>query len=214
MAITRFQDKVNFIFSIADALRGPYKPNQYGKVVLPLTVLRRMDCVLEPTKRKVLDAYAKHKDNSDTAREGILNRVAKQQFHNTSKLDFATLTSDADHIARNLAHYIKSFSSRARDIFDKFNFGEHIEMLDGANRLYLVVSKFADVDLHPDEVSSQEMGYIFEELIRKYNEDANETAGDHFTPREVIRLMVNILFSPDNDVLTKKGIAPAVYDPT
>ena len=209
-----FQDKVNFIFSIADVLRGPYKPNQYGKVVLPLTVLRRMDCVLEPTKQKVLDAQAKHKDKSDSARESILNRVAKQQFHNTSKLDFESLTSDAEHIARNLAHYIKSFSSRARDIFDKFAFGEHIEKLDGANRLYLVVSKFAEVNLHPDEVSNQEMGYIFEELIRKYNEDANETAGDHFTPREVIRLMVNILFSPDGTVLTKKGIAPSIYDPT
>jgi type I restriction enzyme M protein len=214
MALRNFQDKVNFIFGIADALRGPYKPNQYGKVILPLTVLRRMDCVLAPTKQKVLAAYAKHKDKSDTARESILNRVAGQQFHNTSKLDFASLKGDAPQIAKNLAHYIKSFSSRARDIFEKFGFAEHIERLDSANRLYLVVSKFAEVDLHPDVVPSQEMGYIFEELIRKYNEDANETAGDHFTPREVIRLMVNILFAPDGHVLTKKGIAPTIYDPT
>jgi len=212
--VNGFQDKVNFIFSIADVLRGPYKPNQYGKVILPLTVLRRMDCVLEPTKKKVLDGYAKHKDKSDTARESILNRLAGLQFHNTSKLDFVSLTSDADHIAKNLAHYIKSFSSRARDIFEKFGFGEHIEKLDDANRLFLVISKFAAVDLHPNEVTNQEMGYIFEELIRKYNEDANETAGDHFTPREVIRLMVNMLFSADNAVLTKKGIAPSIYDPT
>ncbi|MCC7193280.1 MAG: SAM-dependent DNA methyltransferase [Phycisphaeraceae bacterium] len=214
MALTSFQDKVNFIFGIADALRGPYKPNQYGKVVLPLTVLRRMDCVLAPTKAKVLAAFDKHKDKTDAARESILNRVAGQQFHNTSKLDFATLKGDANQIAKNLTHYIKSFSGRARDIFEKFGFAEHIEKLDGANRLYLVVSKFAEVDLHPDSVSAQEMGYIFEELIRKYNEDANETAGDHFTPREVIRLMVNIIFAPDGHVLTKKGIAPTIYDPT
>ncbi|NMC14839.1 MAG: N-6 DNA methylase [Chloroflexi bacterium] len=214
MALKNFQDKVNFIFSIADALRGPYKPNQYGKVILPLTILRRMDCVLEPTKQKVLEAYEKHKDKSDAARESILNRIAKQQFHNTSKLDFAALKGDANHIARNISHYIKSFSPRARDIFEKFGFAEHIEKLDSANRLYLIVSKFAEVDLHPDTVSNQEMGYIFEELIRKYNEDANETAGDHFTPREVIRLMVNIIFAPDSHVLTKKGIAPTIYDPT
>ena len=214
MALRNFQDKVNFIFSIADALRGPYKPNQYGKVVLPLTILRRMDCVLAPTKDKVLAACAKHQDKSDAARESILNRVAGQQFHNTSKLDFASLRGDAQQIARNLGHYIKSLSSRARDIFEKFGFAEHIERLDSANRLYLVVSKFAEVDLHPDAVSNQEMGYVFEELIRKYNEDANETAGDHFTPREVIRLMVNVLFAPDGHVLTKKGIAPSIYDPT
>jgi len=214
MALRNFQDQVNFIFSVADALRGPYKPNQYGKVILPLTVLRRMDCVLAPTRAKVLTAYEKHKDKSDAARESILNRVAGQQFHNTSKLDFASLKGDAPQIARNLSHYIKSYSSRARDIFDKFGFAEHIERLDSANRLYLVISKFAEVDLHPDSVPNQEMGYIFEELIRKYNEDANETAGDHFTPREVIRLMVNVLFAPDGHVLTKKGIAPTIYDPT
>ena len=214
MALRNFQDKVNFIFGIADALRGPYRPNQYGKVILPLTVLRRMDCVLAPTKAKVLAGYEKHKDKSDAARESILNRVAGQQFHNTSKLDFASLKGDAQQIARNLGHYIKSFSSRARDIFEKFGFAEHIERLDSANRLYLVVSKFAEVDLHPDAVSNQEMGYVFEELIRKYSEDANETAGDHFTPREVIRLMVNVLFAPDGHVLTKKGIAPTIYDPT
>lgn len=214
MVLSNHQDKANFIFSVADALRGPYKPNQYGKVILPLTVLRRLDCVLEPTKQKVLAAAAKHTDKSPAARESILNRVAGQQFHNTSKLDFASLKGDANQIARNLSHYIKSFSSRARDIFEKFGFAEHVEKLDSANRLFLVVSKFAEVDLHPDRVSSQDMGYIFEELIRKYNEDANETAGDHFTPREVIRLMVNILFAPDGHVLTRKGIAPTIYDPT
>ena len=214
MAIKNFQDKVSFIFSIADVLRGPYRPNQYGKVILPLTVLRRLDCVLAPTKQAVLKGHAKHKDKGEKAREGILNRIAKQQFHNTSKLDFAALKGDANNVAKNLTHYIKGFSARARDMFDKFSFSEHIERLDEANRLYLVVSKFAKIDLHPETVKNQEMGYIFEELIRKYNEDANETAGDHFTPREVIRLMVNILFTPDGQVLTRKGIAPTIYDPT
>jgi len=209
-----FQDQVNFIFSIADVLRGPYKPNQYGKVILPMTVLRRLDCVLAPTREKVREAAAKHADKPDEAREKILNKVAGQQFHNTSKLDFATLKADANHIAKNLTHYIKGFSPRARDILEHFGFAEHIEKLDKANRLYLVVSKFAEIDLHPDTVPSQEMGYIFEELIRKYNEDANETAGDHFTPREVIRLMVNVLFCPDGHILTRKAIAPSIYDPT
>lgn len=207
-------EKVGFIFSIADVLRGPYKPNQYGKVVLPLTVLRRLDCVLADTREKVLDAYAKHKDKSPEVLEKLLNRAAGQQFHNTSKLDFASLAADANNVARNLTKYIKSFSPRARDILDHFGFQEHIEKLDKANRLYLVVKKFAEIDLHPVTVPNQEMGYVFEELIRKYNEDANETAGDHFTPREVIRLIVNILFAPDGHILTRKGIAPTIYDPT
>jgi type I restriction enzyme M protein len=206
-------EKVSFIFSIADVLRGPYKPNQYGKVILPLTVLRRLDCVLADTREKVLDAYAKHKDKRPEVLEKLLNRAAGQQFHNTSKLDFASLAADANNIARNLTKYIKSFSPRARDILDHFSFQEHIEKLDKANRLYLVVKKFSEIDLHPRTVPNQEMGYIFEELIRKYNEDANETAGDHFTPREVIRLMVNILFAPDGHILTRKGIAPTIYDP-
>lgn len=212
--MTNWGEKVNFIFSIADVLRGPYKPNQYGKVVLPLTVLRRLDCVLADTRQKVLDTATKHKDKSPEVREKLLNRAAGHQFHNTSKLDFASLAADANNVAQNLSKYMKSFSPRARDILDHFGFHEHIEKLDRANRLFLVVKKFAEVDLHPDTVPNQEMGYVFEELIRKYNEDANETAGDHFTPREVIRLMVNILFAPDGHILTKRGIAPTIYDPT
>lgn len=212
--MNNFQEKVNFIFSIADALRGPYKPNQYGEVILPLTVLRRLDCVLEKSKEKVLSEYTKHKDRPPEVLEKLLNRASSQQFHNISKLDFQRLKSDPNHIAKNLVHYIKSFSIRARGILDHFGFSEHIEKLDKANRLYLVVSKFAEIDLHPDKVSNQEMGYIFEELVRKYNEDANETAGDHFTPREVIRLMVNLLFAPDDDILTQKSIVKTIYDPT
>ncbi len=211
--MTNFGDKVSFIWSVADLLRGPYKPPQYGRVILPLTVLRRLDCVLEPTKEKVLAKAAELKGGKVANAEPILNRVAKASFHNTSKLDFKKLKGEPDKIAANLTAYIKAFLSQVRDIFEKFNFEPEIARLDENNRLYLVVSKFADIDLHPDRVSNIEMGYIFEELIRRFNEAANETAGDHFTPREVIRLMVNLLFAPDRDVLVKKGSVRTLFDP-
>ncbi|MCK4787069.1 MAG: SAM-dependent DNA methyltransferase [Desulfobacteraceae bacterium] len=211
--MNNFGDKVSFIWSVADLLRGPYRPNQYRDVMLPLTVLRRLDCVLEPTKNKVVAKVDSLKGSSVKNIEPILNRVASQQFHNTSLLNFNKLKGDPNNIAANLVSYIKSFSSKAREIIEYFDFDTHIEKLDNANRLYLVVSKFAEFDLHPDIVSNTEMGYIFEELIRKFNEAANEEAGDHFTPREVIRLMVNLLFSTDNAVLTTKGIVRTLYDP-
>lgn len=211
--MNHFGEKVSFIWSVADLLRGPYKPHQYGDVILPLTVLRRLDCVLEPTKAKVLAKLDALKDKKGTNIEPVLNRVSGHAFHNTSKLDFAKLKADPNQIAKNLTHYIKSFSTKAREIIEYFGFGEQIVKLDSANRLYLVVSKFADLPLHPDAVPNTEMGYIFEELIRRFSEAKNEEAGHHFTPREVIRLMVNLLFSPDGHVLTKKGIAPTLYDP-
>jgi len=222
--MNNFSEKVAFIWSVADLLRGPYRPNQYGKVILPLTVLRRLDCLLEPTRRKVLDKHEelKRKGMSPQAIEPILNRTAAPPdwpkdrpflAHNTSKLDFQRLKDDPNNIARNLTHYIKGFSANVRRIFEHFGFAEHIEKLDKANRLYLVVSKFADMALHPAAVSNTEMGYIFEELIRKFSEAANETAGDHFTPREVIRLMVNVLFEEDGEALTKKGIVRTLFDP-
>jgi type I restriction enzyme M protein len=211
--VNHFAEKVSFIWSVADLLRGPYKPPQYGRVILPLTVLRRLDCVLEPTKEKVLARAAELKGGKVANAEPILNRVAKASFHNTSKLDFKKLKGEPDKIAANLTAYIKGFSSQVRDIFEKFNFEPEIARLDENNRLYLVVSKFADIDLHPDRVSNIEMGYVFEELIRRFNEAANETAGDHFTPREVIRLMVNLLFAPDRDLLVKKGVLRTLFDP-
>jgi type I restriction enzyme M protein len=210
-----FQDKVSFIWSVANLLRGPYHPNQYKDVMLPLTVLRRLDCVLEPTKDAVL-AKMKSLEGGKLKEHGlesILNKVAGQSFHNTSKFTFEKLKGDPNNIAANLTQYIKSFSIRARDIIDHFGFEEHIAKLDKADRLFLVVSKFCDIDLHPDKVPNIEMGYIFEELIRKFNEASNEEAGDHFTPREVIRLMVDLIFSPDNDILTTKGIVKTLYDP-
>jgi type I restriction enzyme M protein len=211
--LSNFSEKVSFIWSVADLLRGPYKPAQYGRVILPLTVLRRLDCVLEPTKHKVLDKAAALKASGIKDAEPILNRVAGHKFHNTSKLDFQKMKGDPDKIGTNLAHYMKSFSSKARQIFEFFEFEKEIAKLAEANRLYLVVSKFADMDLHPDAVPNHEMGLIFEDLIRRFNEASNETAGDHFTPREVIRLMVNLLFTPDSQVLRTKGTVRTLYDP-
>jgi type I restriction enzyme M protein len=208
-----FSDKVSFIWSVADLLRGPYKPAQYGKVILPLTVLRRLDCVLEPTKAEVLARYERLKGGTVKNLEPILNHAAGQAFHNSSRLDLPKLTDDPANIAPNLQQYIASFSSRAREIIEYFGFEAEIERLDKADRLYLVVKKFAEIDLHPDTVSNVEMGYIFEELVRKFSEAANETAGDHFTPREVIRLMVNLLFEPDSEALTKPGIVRTLCDP-
>ena len=208
-----FKEKANFIWSIADLLRGDYKQSEYGRVILPLTVLRRLDCVLEPTKQKVLDTLPQVKKLSPTGAEEVLKRKAKLSFYNKSKFDFQKLVDDPNDIAANLRNYINGFSKNARTILEHFNFNEHIERLDKANLLYKVIKRFAEIDLHPDKVKNIEMGYIFEELIRKFAEISNETAGEHFTPREVIRLMVNILFLNDKDILTKKGIVKTLYDP-
>jgi type I restriction enzyme M protein len=212
--VSNYSERVSFIWSVADLLRGPYKPAQYGKVILPLTVLRRLDCVLEPTKQKVLDKAISLKASKIKDIEPILNKAAGQKFHNASKWDFQRLKGDPDKIATNLAFYIKHFSSKARQIFEYFEFEKEIAKLAEANRLYLVVSKFAEIDLHPSVVPNHEMGLIFEDLIRRFNEASNETAGDHFTPREVIRLMVNLLFTPDSRVLRTPGTVRTLYDPS
>lgn len=205
-----FQDKVSFIWSIAEILRGPYKPEDYGKVVLPLAVLRRFDCVLESTKEEVLTSSEKFKHLNEDAREPILNRIAKQNFHNISQYDFSKLLSDADNIADNLRDYINGFSKTARDIMENFEFDRQIDKLDSNNLLYLTIKRFSELDLHPDVVSNVEMGYIFEELVRRFSEHAE--AGDHYTPREVIRLMVNLLLLDDDDILTKHGVTQSLYD--
>ncbi|MBI4677788.1 MAG: SAM-dependent DNA methyltransferase [Elusimicrobia bacterium] len=211
--MNNFNEKANFIWSVADLLRGPYRPNQYKDVMLPMTVLRRLDCVLEPTKEKVLQKAQGLKGGKVKNLEPILNKAADQQFHNTSRFTFQKLKGDPNNIAANLTNYIKGFSSRARGILEHFGFEEHIGKLDKADRLYLIVSKFCDIDLHPDRVSNIEMGYVFEELIRRFNEASNEEAGDHFTPREVIRLMVDLIFLPDNEILTKRGTVKTLFDP-
>ncbi len=202
-----------FIWSVADLLRGDFKQSDYGKVILPFTVLRRIDCVLEPTKAAVL-AELEKRTTAGINPEPFLLKVAGQSFYNTSKLDLRTLLGDQDHIAENLRSYLQAFAPAVRDLFERFDFHTQIERLDKANLLYLVAEKFATVDLHPDVVSNEKMGTVFEELIRRFAELSNETAGEHFTPREVIRLMVNLLFIEDDAALTEPGIVRSIYDPT
>lgn len=205
----------NFIWQIADLLRGPYRPPQYERVMLPLTVLRRFDCVLAPTKEKVLREHEKRKGGklNDDALDKFLNRAAGQRFHNHSPLTFEKLKGDPDHIDKHLVSYINGFSSNVRRIFEYFEFTNEIEKMREANVLFLVVSKFCDVDLHPGNLDNIEMGLLFENLIRRFNELANETAGDHFTPREVIRLMVNLLFINDDKLLATPGTVRKLLDP-
>src|SRR5699024_5654995 len=205
-----FQEKVNFIWSIAELLRGPYRPEDYGDVVLPMAVLRRFDAVLADTKEEVLQENEKYQNLPESTRDQILNRVAKQGFNNTSQYDFTKLLSDPDNIADNLRDYINGFSEEAREILSHFKFDNEIDKMDENNLLYLVVRRFGEINLHPDEVSNIEMGYIFEELIRRFSEHAE--AGDHYTPREVIKLMVHLLFLHDEEVLATPSITKTLYD--
>ncbi len=197
---------------MADLLRGDYKQSEYGKVILPLTVLRRLDCVLEPTKAAVLARYGAIKGSIDNI-EPVLCSESGEQFYNIHQLDIPKLLNDPNQLAANLRAYIAGFSIGARDVLEKFDFDTQIAKLDKANLLYLVIGKFAEIDLHPSAVSNLEMGYLYEELIRRFSELSNETAGEHFTPREVIRLMVNLLFAEDSDVLTTPGTIRTLFDP-
>ncbi|TLD43426.1 MAG: Type I restriction-modification system, DNA-methyltransferase subunit M [Candidatus Jettenia ecosi] len=211
--MNNFREKANLIWSIADLLRGHYKQADYGKVILPFTVLRRLDMVLAPTKKLVLEAYQKHKDKKPEVLEPILNGVAKAKFHNRSKFDFHELAKDHNNVAANLRNYMNGFSISAREIIDYFSFDDQIRKLDEYDLLYLIIKEFAKKEDTFKDVDAMEMGYIFEELIRKFAELSNETAGEHFTPREVIRLMVNLLFAHDKDILRKEGIVKTLYDP-
>jgi len=212
--MSNHQDHANLIWQIADLLRGPYRPPQYERVMLPITVLRRFDCVLALNKDSVLRKYEQVKDKyKDEALDATLNKAADQRFHNHSPLDFEKLKGDPDNIEKHLVSYINGFSSNVRKIFEYFEFEKEIEKMHEANILYLVVSKLCDVDLHPDKVPNEEMGLIFENLIHRFNELANETAGDHFTPREVIRLMVNVLFIQDDKLLATPGTVRKLLDP-
>ncbi|WP_287322154.1 class I SAM-dependent DNA methyltransferase [Mesorhizobium sp.] len=206
------QQLSSFIWSVADLLRGDYKQADYGKVILPFTVLRRLDCVLEPTKEAVLAEHSA-KTAQEMNPEPFLLRKAAQSFYNTSKLDMRTLMGDQDNIDQNLSAYIREFSPDVRDIFERFEFATQIDRLAKAGLLYQVTEKFARIDLHPSKVDNHQMGLVFEELIRKFAELSNETAGEHFTPREVIRLMVNLLFVEDDDILSKPGVVRTIYDP-
>ncbi|WP_105381427.1 type I restriction-modification system subunit M [Neorhizobium alkalisoli] len=203
-----------FIWSVADLLRGDYKQADYGKVILPFTVLRRIDCVLEPTKEAVLAEYEAKTAAGVNPEPFLRRKTGDLSFYNTSRLDMTRLMGDQDNIATNLDAYIRGFSADVRDIFERFEFAAQIDRLAKAKLLYQVTEKFARIDLHPNKVSNHQMGLVFEDLIRKFSELSNETAGEHFTPREVIKLMVNLLFVEDDDILSKPGVVRTIYDPT
>ena len=205
-------ESVNFIWDLCNLLRGPYKRNEYRKVILPLTVLRRFDCVLADTKEAVLAVAARCHDREENVSRALLEGASGKSFYNTSRLDFEKLLDDPNHLAQNLDAYIKSFSPNVRGIMERFGFDEHIARMNQKNLLFQVVQRFANADLSPERIDSVQMGYIFEELIRLSAEQANEEAGEHFTPREVIRLMVSLLLSPEPD-LGQSHVVKTIYDP-
>ncbi len=218
MNVQTHEELKSKIWEIANRLRGPYRPPQYRLVMLPMVVLRRLDCVLEPTK----DAVLKRRDQleaqrmPETAMDRLLGKAAdpdrKHPLYNTSPYTFARLLGDAENIAPNLVSYINGFSPIARHIFERFKFADQIENLDASNRLFIIVKAMADVGLHPERIDNLQMGYLFEHLVMRFNEQANEEAGDHFTPREVIRLMANLVYTGEQDVYTP-GIYRRIYDP-
>ena len=207
------QNNAAFIWSIANLLRGTYKAADYGKVILPFTVLRRLDSALEASKQAVLEAK-KQNSTSGAALDFLLQKASGYSFYNTSPYDLKKAAGDTTNLKANLLAYIEGFSANVRDIFEKYDFAAQLAKLDENDLLLLVAQKFSQIDLHPDKVSNVEMGMIFEELIRQFAELSNETAGEHFTPRDVVRLIVNLVFANDDEVLSKKGVVRTVYDPT
>jgi type I restriction enzyme M protein len=203
---------VQFIWSIADLLRGTYKPSEYGRVILPFTVLRRLDLVLAPTKQAVLDEVARA-EGLDFDPDPLLRKAANQRFYNTSELNLARIADDMSNVAPGLRAYMASFSPTVREIFEAFSFDQQITRLHKGGLLYLVLSKFLDAHLDPETVSNTQMGDMFEELIRKFSETSNETAGEHFTPREVVRLCAELVLAGDEEVTAKSGAIRKVYDP-
>jgi type I restriction enzyme M protein len=212
MNVETHSQLANFIWSICNLLRGPYKRNEYRKVILPLTVLRRFDCLLAPTKPQVLKEHAAIKAKPESVVRSLLEKITGRPFYNLAKLDFTKLLDDTNQLAPNLNAYINGFSKNVRDIMDRFAFDQQITRMGEKNLLYEVIKAFSRVDLSPDRVDNVQMGYVFEELIRIGAEQANEEAGEHFTPREVIRLMVNLLLSPEED-LRRSHVVKTIYDP-
>lgn len=210
---TSINEKAALIWAIADKLTGVYKPHEYGEVILPLTVIRRFDCILTDTKEAVLEKYDEVKNLP--MRDVLLRKVSGYEFYNTSKYTFEKLLDEPDNIEENFYNYLNGFSENVRDIIEKFKFDGHIDTMANKGILYIVIKEFTSTraNLHPDVISNLEMGYIFEEIIRRFSESHNEDAGQHYTPREVIRLMVNILFYDDSSTLSGKNIARTIYDP-
>lgn len=209
---TNTSSLAGLIWSVADLLRGDFKQSQYGRIILPFTVLRRLECVLEPTKDKVLGMMDTSKSMPEEARNKLLLNAAEQAFYNTSKLDLSKLGET--HILDNLDTYVRAFSKDAREIFEHFSFETSLIKLDEADLLYKVVQKFAHFDLSPESVDNYHMGLVFEDLIRRFAESSNETAGEHFTPRDIVRLTTSLVFATDDNALTKPGVVRSIYDPT
>ncbi len=206
-------EKAALIWAIADKLTGVYKPHEYGEVILPLTVVRRFDCILSDTKDVVLEKYESVK--TLPMRDVLLRKASAQPFYNTSKYTFERLLDDPDNIEANFRDYLNGFSENVHDIIEKFKFDGHINTMANKGILYIVLKEFTTqkANLHPSVISNLEMGYIFEEIIRRFSESHNEDAGQHYTPREVIKLMVNVLFYDDNDILSGNNVAKTIYDP-
>lgn len=207
-----FSSTAAFLWSVADLLRGDFKQSQYGRIILPFTLLRRLECVLENTKPSVLTMYESVKDKPIEAQDKILTHAAKLSFYNTSKMDLNKLGETG--VAQNLESYVQSFSPNAREIFEHFDFFNTIDKLEEADLLYKVAKRFATTDLHPEVVDNYNMGLVFEELIRRFAESSNETAGEHFTPRDIVRLTTSLVFCNDDDLLTQSGLVRSIYDPT
>ena len=216
MSLTaNIREKANLIWAIADKLTGVYKPHEYGEVILPLTVIRRFDCILADSKNAVVEQNKSLGDSNKALKDQMLKRVAGHDFYNVSPYDFEKLLDDADNIQANFLSYLNGFSDNVQDIVDKFKFNNHITTMANKGILYIVLTEFTTpkADLHPDKISNLEMGYIFEEIIRRFSEAHNEDAGQHYTPREVIELMVNILFNDDADMLSGNAATKTLYDP-
>ena len=212
--MNNFQDKANFIWQVADdILRGLFKQHEYGDVILPFVVLRRLDCVLEDNKDEVIKASKKFKDVLPDPTQVLLQATDGLQFYNISFYDLRRLAQDAGNMELNFNNYINGFSKNVREIIENFGIEKIVSKLAKNDLLFMLVDKFTEIDLHPGRVKNHEMGYIFEELLRRFSEMSNETAGEHYTPREVIRLMVNLLFAEHTEALKGKGIVRSVYDP-
>ncbi|MGW0858390.1 type I restriction-modification system subunit M [Streptomyces sp. NPDC002690] len=212
MNSSKHTELANHAWSVADLLRGDYRQSDYGKVILPFTVLRRLECVLTPTRDKVAETVARFA-GQDIDTDHFLRKASGHAFYNKSPLTLKTIADDPQNMAKNLQAYIGAFSENAIEVLDKYEFAQQIKKLDAAGLLYKVVGRFTDLDLRPEIVPNHNMGYIFEELIRRFSEQSNETAGEHFTPREVIKLMVNLLIAPDGDALSLPGAVRTVLDP-
>ena len=210
---SNISEKAALIWAIADKLTGVYKPHEYGEVILPMTVIRRFDCALRDTKQAVLDKYEKVKKlpNPDVF---LRQATGGYKFYNVSKYTFEKLLDEPDNIESNFRVYLEGFSENVRDILDNFDFDKQITKMADKGLLYNVIMEFTSpkAEMHPDVISNLEMGYIFEEIIRRFSEAHNEDAGQHYTPREVIRLMVNILFYDDNEILSGKGVVKRIYE--